>query len=49
MGTVAGLLNEFYETLHYMTGDFKGTGMPHQRISFWIFGLVDGADLGLQL
>jgi len=36
VGTVAGLLNEFYEILHYVT-------------DFWIFSLVDKADLGFQL
>lgn len=49
MGTVAGLLNEFYEILHYVTCDIKGTGLPQQRISFWIFSLVDEAYLGFQL
>jgi hypothetical protein len=49
VGTVAGLLNEFYEILHYVTGDIKGTGLPQQRISFWIFSLVDDADLRFQL
>jgi hypothetical protein len=32
-----------------VTDDIKGTGMPQQRISFWIFSLVDEADLGFQL
>jgi hypothetical protein len=49
VGTVAGLLNEFYEILHYVTCDIKGTGLPQQRISFWIFSLVDEAYLGFQL
>jgi len=49
VGTVADLLNEFYEILHYVTGDIKGYGLPQQLISFWIFGLVDKADLGFQL
>jgi hypothetical protein len=49
VGVVAGLLNEFYEILHYVTGDIKGTGLPQQRISFGIFSLVDEVDFRFQL